>query len=149
MPANIKLGLKGMAVANTLAYYNTDKQTVALIHRVTDRQADRQSEKQTGSTVNSPRHRQAYRGTDIQRYGHTERWTYRETDIQRDGQTAPLTHRVVHLEIEQVEGASLALQQVLGLLDDGGHQTLKTHLFLEEAPGQGEEKLEEKKTQYD
>jgi len=66
-------------------------------------------------------------------------------DIQRDGQTAPLTHRVVHLEIEQVEGASLALQQVLGLLDDGGHQPLKTHLFLEEAPGEREEKLEEEK----
>jgi len=51
------------------------------------------------------------------------------------------TYRVIHLEVEQVEGASLALEQVLGLLDDGRDQPLEAHLLLKEAPGKGEKQL--------
>ena len=52
------------------------------------------------------------------------------------------TYRVIHLEVEQVEGASFALEQVLGLLDDGRDQPLETHLFLKQTPGKGKKQLQ-------
>ena len=52
-----------------------------------------------------------------------------------------LTHRIIHLEVEQVEGAALAFEQVLGLPDDGRDQPLEAHLLLEEAPGQRQKQL--------
>ena len=48
-----------------------------------------------------------------------------------------LTHLVVHFQVEQVDGAALAVEHVLGLRDDRGHKTLQAHLLLEKAPGQG------------
>ncbi len=53
-----------------------------------------------------------------------------------------LTHLVIHLEVQQVYGAPLAVEHVLGLGDDGGDEALQAHLLLEEAPRQSQQELE-------
>ena len=52
---------------------------------------------------------------------------------------------VVHLQVNEVHGAPLALEELLGLGDDGGDEPVQGHLLLEQSPGQREEELRDEK----
>jgi hypothetical protein len=64
--------------------------------------------------------------------------------------TALASYRIVQPQIEQVDGATFAFQQGLGLSNDGRNETLEDHLFFKETFGQGEQKLQQykKKVSY-
>lgn len=56
-----------------------------------------------------------------------------------------LAHLIVHLEVQQVDSASLALEQFFSFCDNGANQSFKAHLLFEKASGQGEKQLKSKR----